>query len=68
MSKKHFIEIAAILRQQVATLEHPEAAGHFPNGEAFDALRNVAHGMADMFKRQNSNFDRARFLDACGVS
>lgn len=55
MSKKHFIEVAAIIESSIN--EH----GLNP------AVADIAHELASFFKRQNSNFDRARFLDACGV-
>lgn len=56
MSKKHFIEIAAIIKS--AREQHGESA----------AIRDIESELASFFKRQNANFDRARFLDACGAA
>ena len=30
-------------------------------------LEEVARGMARIFERDNEHFDRARFLEACGI-
>jgi hypothetical protein len=59
MSKKHFIELAEIIRVN----SNPKLHGD----EARQAVAQVAQDLADFCKRQNSNFDRARFLEACNV-
>ena len=57
MTKKHFIAIAAIL------------ADHHPvQGEAVDiAFADTVTDLADYFGTVNPNFDRQRFLSACGM-
>jgi hypothetical protein len=54
MSRKHFIEIAATIKALQAT------------GGDVATLRAVAGELATTFKKLNPNFDRARFLAACG--
>lgn len=52
MTKKHFEALAAALR--TTSLTDKDHA-------------NVSHRIADVCARFNPNFDRARFLKACGV-
>jgi hypothetical protein len=60
MSKKHFIEIAAELN---AALEISRAEGK----AAENATLRAIEGLATVFAGFNPQFDRARFLRACGV-
>lgn len=53
MTRKHFQLIADVIRQQ-----------HF-NSQL--ERRSFAENMAAALSSTNSNFDRSRFLDACGV-
>lgn len=64
MSRKHYTEAAEIVKRNLerATDGVPEDMA----GNAEFALKNVANDLADMFKRDNSAFDRSRFMDACG--
>ena len=60
MSKKHFIELARIIR------DHSN-----PKLFTFSAVSNaqlIAEHLADFCAKQNPNFDRARFLEACNVN
>jgi hypothetical protein len=54
MSRKHFVAAA----QQVKILGN--TAGR-------DAAKMVADEFADLFAQFNSNFDRSRFMSACGL-
>ena len=58
MSKKHFIAIAADIKWQVT------AAGE--DQEKLTLLRNVVTDLCRTFVTINPNFDRSRFLTACG--
>jgi hypothetical protein len=58
MSRKHYQEVAAILKDEIE---------HEPLTDSHTALRRIANELADMFKRDNSSFDRARFLRAAGL-
>lgn len=65
MTRKHFIALAAILSDyaSVPTDASPDyIAGHM------DARAEIAKEIARMCAGCNANFDRARFLAACGVS
>jgi hypothetical protein len=55
LTKKHFISEAARIASMVAT------------GGDLKTLRELASKAADDYARQNSRFDRSRFLAACGV-
>jgi len=68
MTKKHFIEIAATLKSERDSwiVDHQQtddpAAYTGPTPLDGTVLR-----LASTFKSINPNFDRARFLAACGV-
>jgi hypothetical protein len=55
MTKKHYIEIAGILKNQRTFGEHQETC---------DA---IAKDLCAVFKRENSLFKKDVFLKACGV-
>lgn len=48
MSKKHYKELAEIIRTT-------------------DNKREFINSLCSFLKRDNSNFDKQRFLDACGI-
>jgi len=65
MTRKHFVAIARIIRDEMeATL--PETSPDFIRGAAYE-VEEMAKGLADYFARENANFDRQRFLTACGL-
>lgn len=57
MSKKHYEQIARIVRE--AKDRHDEVSQV--------ALDEAAKEIAVMFKMDNSNFNGVRFLNACGI-
>lgn len=60
MTKKHFIAIAAVIADQMKTT-------HGADGLAQrDILDATAAALADVFAGLNGQFDRDRFLRACG--
>jgi len=65
MSRKHYREVAAILKaerfSQADEDTFDDALG------ANSVLDNVARGLATMFQIDNRNFDRDKFLEACGI-
>ena len=63
MTTKHFKALARILAQ--FNLPADAAAG-FDAGYAAAAF-GITSDVADYLATQNSNFDRARFLKACGL-
>lgn len=54
MTEKHFIEIANIIKYN-----RP--------GRDTEAIDSAACDLADMFQRENSLFDRTKFIVACGL-
>lgn len=54
MTKKDYIAIAAVIK--VANNQGDTATCKF-----------IARNIADVFQSDNSKFDRARFLRACGI-
>lgn len=58
MTKKHFIAIAAEIRQALReSCDVSESYG----------IEKMAIRLCTTFKSANPNFDRSRFLAACGV-
>lgn len=55
MTKKHYTAIAAILVE----CDKDGLPDYY--------LYSIAAGLADYFQTDNKNFDRTRFLEACGV-
>jgi len=60
-TKKDYIQTAGILRLAIA--EAPSADG----GAAMNTLTVLAGDFAAMYERERSQFNRAKFLKACGV-
>jgi hypothetical protein len=59
MSRKNFTAIAALLKR------HADEAASKANGYA--ALVSLIVEMADYLATTNPQFNRERFLDACGI-
>ena len=55
MTKKHYEAIAAAFHAYIAT------------GTGVNIARPIAKDLADYFATDNPKFDRARFLQACGI-
>jgi len=56
MTKKHFIAIAQIIKEN-----------GYGDGN-YDAVQSqIAYGLAKYFKEQNALFDESRFIEACGL-
>jgi len=58
MSRKHFVAIAASFQELLDATDTPASR---------DATIVAARAMADVFATCNRNFDRSRFLSACGI-
>lgn len=58
MTKKDFTAIASIVKKN-----DPVTTGH---GRVTDALLTLTQDLASHFARDNKQFDRARFMLACG--
>ena len=65
MTRKNFEAIAAIVKDEVeATLPLSDPATIV--GAAY-GIEELAKSLADYFASDNPNFDRRRFLTACGL-
>ena len=62
MTRKHYVAIANILKK-----EYDDAMYRTENFSEPKLIQDVAENLADYFATDNGNFDRARFLEACGV-
>jgi hypothetical protein len=67
MSKNKINEaaIAKVIKAEVdsvSTIKDTNSKGIF-----LEALEGVSDRLAELFKSENPKFDRARFLQACGV-
>jgi hypothetical protein len=74
MSKKHFIKIAALIRETLdqsrgdtSKLDHPVKAENFNRGAEYTA-KVIASNLAYILAEENPRFDRSRFLEACSVN
>jgi hypothetical protein len=65
MTRKHFIEIARQINAQRGYLPGLTICPDYGASEILDKLSEV---LADSFEGFNQHFNRARFLDACGVN
>ena len=59
MSRKDYIIVAGVI--------HSQLVEHITNNTIVDVLVTVSHTLADRMKHDNPNFNRTRFLAACGV-
>jgi hypothetical protein len=73
MSKQDYIKFAKMIKGQVNAVQSMRSGEImnasnpiFHDGYSV-AIFNTAHNMADIFAEDNPNFDRDRFLKACGV-
>jgi len=67
MTRKHYVEVASILKSELnelASLEHLDDDEH---EIATETVKSVANRLAVMFKRDNPYFDRTRFMNAAGL-
>jgi hypothetical protein len=67
MSRKHYVAVAAMLAGEYAMAHHAVNNGQPHDGKTqLRTLDNVTRSLADMFKQDNSRFDRGRFYTAAG--
>lgn len=57
-SQRHYVRIAGVLRDFIATTSDPTQARDIAEADLIDAL-------ADLFESDNERFDRRRFRAAC---
>ena len=71
-SKKHYQAVARKINRRIQELRHgidnfadPRSIMEYEARE--EEVSAMAYGLASIFQDDNPNFDRARFLSACGV-
>lgn len=62
MTRKHFEAAARIVRDQVT-----EDTANFESRDLVTTAQILADAFIDLFQQFSPNFDRARFLKACGL-
>ncbi len=63
-SRKDYVAFAEIIAAEIAVSRCMEPEQGKVKQET---AKSIASAMADMFATDNSRFDRARFLAACGI-
>lgn len=67
LTRKHFAAIASCIPSRADDTVQDIWEGAYAVG--FNEARiQIAKALADVCKHENPNFDRARFLTACGVN
>lgn len=68
MSRKDYVAAAEAIRETLEAVEQAKAdSGDYRAGLAA-GIKDSAQALANVFASDNSNFDRARFLAACGIN
>ncbi len=60
-------DVAQILKSQISSALPLNWVGHIAETETNATVKRLAHRFADLFAADNPNFDRDRFLSACGL-
>ena len=63
-TRQHYVAIAEEIDNCLAEVEEATDG----NEKAIDAVATMAKRLATMFKNDNPQFDKNRFLSACGVN
>lgn len=66
LSKKHYEAVARDVRNQIVDTRALYASRPDLADEKVAAVTALANRLANTFAQDNSAFDRARFLNACG--
>tara|TARA_R110000868_G_scaffold265066_1_gene523867 strand:- start:273 stop:467 length:195 start_codon:yes stop_codon:yes gene_type:complete len=64
MTRRDYVLLAALVKRQYENV--PEDEAMWEDGYC-NAVLDMAEALADFCAADNSNFDRARFLTACGM-
>ena len=66
MSKKHYVAIAAAVAANASRIGVRQP-GHNIDAGYRQATEDLASALATIFASENPNFNRVRFLKACGL-
>jgi hypothetical protein len=67
LSRKTYVAVAEILSGQLEGLAPITESWDIERQTERRVIENVARGLSNLFADDNPNFDRDRFLAACGV-
>lgn len=63
-SRKHFRQVAEILRDAFMRIAHESPSKHPENSNQWAIVAQIRDRLASMFRRDNPNFDGGKFHDA----
>lgn len=66
MSRMTYNAVAAMIAGERKRTED-KRFGSIPRFFVLETTRNLAVSMANLFSQDNPRFDRARFMEACGI-
>ena len=66
MTRKDYVKFAAMLKAMHITCDRDIKNGHTPDNPNI-IVSCIEYRIADILETDNPNFDRERFLTACGV-
>ena len=67
MTRKDYVNFADAIRSHVATLSDVPP-GMIPHPSIKQSAKGMANIIADVCQKDNPRFDRARFMEACGLT
>ena len=67
MTKKHYIEIARVLKEQLENLKTKNPPTWDRRPKSVWVVSRIANALCDLFIEDNPRFDKSRFLTACGL-
>lgn len=60
MTRKDYVAIAKVVKSEVNHWDDKQP-------QVLSAITSIADGLSSVFRADNLNYDRNRFLDACGL-
>ncbi len=67
MTRKHFQLVADAINEHVKVLQSAKSQGNTDANMCIAAIHVVAENLCSKFRDENHNFDKARFMKACGL-
>jgi hypothetical protein len=67
MSRKHYRQAAELISNALESVSEDNDVEQAVRDKTTAAVKDVADGLADMFRADNSRFNRSQFMAACGL-
>jgi len=64
LKKKHYVAIAEIMKDRIKLVKEENK---IQNNFQVSSWYGCAEELADYFEKENTKFDRKRFLESCGI-